>query len=103
MALEGGWLPVSRQPVSDRRSDGARRVAFAGRRRVALRGKLGGTLHDAKLFEFVIHPIVQRSASLYCFYMGWKQITFALLTVTAAGAALTFAIDLGRYAFASWH
>ena len=60
-------------------------------------------LHDAKLFEFVIHPIVQRSASLYCFYMGWKQITFALLTVTAAGAALTFAIDLGRYAFASWH
>jgi hypothetical protein len=55
------------------------------------------------LFEFVIHPIVQRSASLYCFYMGWKQITFALLTVTAAGAALTLAIDLGRYAFASWH
>jgi hypothetical protein len=35
--------------------------------------------------------------------MGWKQIAVALLTVTAAGAALTLAIDLGRYAFASWH
>jgi hypothetical protein len=40
---------------------------------------------------------------LYYFYMGWRQITVALLTVTAAGAALTFAIDLARYAFASWH
>jgi hypothetical protein len=35
------------------------------------------------------------AVQLLCyFYMGWKQITVALLTVTAAGAALTFAIDL---------
>jgi hypothetical protein len=30
-------------------------------------------------------------------------MTVALLTVTAAGAAVTVAIDLGRYAFAFWH
>jgi hypothetical protein len=30
-------------------------------------------------------------------------MTVALLTVTAAGAAVTVAIDLGRYAFALWH
>jgi hypothetical protein len=34
--------------------------------------------------------------------MGWKQVTFALLTTTAFAAAATFVIDLGRYALAFW-
>jgi hypothetical protein len=48
-------------------------------------------------------PIVRCSATQYYFYMGRKQIAVALLTASATFAAIAFAIDLGKYAFALWH
>jgi hypothetical protein len=52
---------------------------------------------------FCHQPIVLRDVARYYFYMGRKQIAVALLTASAAFAAIVFAIDLGKYAFALWH
>jgi hypothetical protein len=52
---------------------------------------------------FCHRPIVRRGVVKYYFYMGRKQIAVALLTASAAFAAIAFAIDLGKYAFALWH
>jgi hypothetical protein len=59
--------------------------------------------YEEQSLGMTLPKIVQCDVMCYDFYMGWRQITVALLTVTAAGAAATFAIDLGKYAFAMWH
>jgi hypothetical protein len=47
--------------------------------------------------------IVPCGVNVHNFYMGWRQIAVAPLSVTTVGAAVTFAIDLVRHAFALWH